>query len=141
MAKKKLESIEEEIMGVEENLEEEVADPSPKEKKVTKAEQVAQEVAAIEFTDAIFYGEGPWPLLSRAAAIEAGMTRYYTGVPCQNGHDAPRKTKSAACLVCARIRLRERHKTRMQNDADYRAKHNEKAKARRAAKKSVAATA
>lgn len=89
-----------------------------------------------EEIDAVFYNtEGPWPLLSRAAAIKLGSRRYYLGTDCPSGHDSPRKTKTCACLVCSRLRLRERHKNRLQNDSDYKAKHAEKAKARRMRKK------
>ena len=89
-----------------------------------------------EEIDAVFYDTvGPWPVLSRAAAIKLGSRRYYLGTDCPSGHDSPRKTKTCACLVCSRLRLRERHKNRLQNDSDYKAKHAEKAKARRLRKK------
>ncbi len=115
-----------------------------KPKAPTKDELTQQEADAFkaehgkegEDIDAIFYDtQGPWPLLSRAAAIKLGSRRYYLGTPCPKEHDSPRKTKTCACLECSRLRLRERHKDRLKNDADYKAKHAEKAKARRVRKK------
>lgn len=49
-------------------------------------------------------------LISRRDAIKEGMTRYHTGKPCANGHIAPRKVHSCACVECARILTnRSRH--------------------------------
>jgi hypothetical protein len=48
---------------------------------------------------------------TRAQAIEAGDTRYYTGEPCSRGHIAERFTSGANCAECLRERgaaLRER---------------------------------
>ena len=42
-------------------------------------------------------------IMSRAEAIKEGSTRYYTAKPCGNGHLAPRKVHSCACVECARI--------------------------------------
>lgn len=102
-------------------------------KKVLKSEAVQAEADAVDFTDEVYYDTTAetWPVLSRAAALILGFRRYYLGTPCIKGHNSPRKTKTSTCLVCAREKLRERHKRRMQEDDDYRAKHNEKAKARR----------
>ena len=109
-----------------------------KEKPPTKAQLAKAEADAVNFTQEVYYdAEGPWPLLSRAAAILLGFSRYYTGVRCINDHDAPRKTKSSACLVCSHEKLRERHKRRLKEDVDYKAKFAQKAKDRRLAKKAA----
>jgi hypothetical protein len=113
----------------------ETAPPVKKEKAPTKAELSQKEADAVDFTQDIFYGPGPWPKLSRAAAILLGFSRYYTGEPCINGHDAPRKTKTSACLTCSHEKLRERHKRRIKEDAEYKAKFAAKGKARRLRKK------
>jgi predicted transcriptional regulator len=42
----------------------------------------------------------PHQVLTRAEAKAAGATRYFTGIPCQNGHVDERYTKSGACLSC-----------------------------------------
>jgi hypothetical protein len=39
-------------------------------------------------------------VISRSAAKSAGLKRYYTGVPCVNGHVAERLVKSWTCLEC-----------------------------------------
>jgi len=113
-----------------------VENPAPVETKTpvpTKAELAQKEADAVEFTDDVFYEEGrtEWPTISRAAAILKGFRRYFTGETCANGHVAPRKTKSAACVVCTRDRLKMRKKIRMKDDPDYKAAQYEKAKARR----------
>jgi len=40
----------------------------------------------------------------RAAAAAAGQNRYFTGVPCPNGHIADRFTKGGQCVECNRAR-------------------------------------
>lgn len=39
-------------------------------------------------------------LVSRKAAMAAGIKRYYTGEPCKNGHIAERSTANFGCLTC-----------------------------------------
>jgi hypothetical protein len=126
---------------IEENLVEENVAPvkEVKPKPPTKAELSQKEADAVDFTQDQLYGDGPWPVISRAAAVILGFSRYYTGEICKNGHDAPRKTKTSTCTACGRMKLRDRHKKKMQEDADYRAKFNEKAKAKRLAKKEAKA--
>ena len=48
----------------------------------------------------------------RQRALRAGDVRYYTGMPCTNGHYAERYTKDTHCVECDRQRskLRECHK-------------------------------
>lgn len=43
-------------------------------------------------------------LTSRAAAKAAGLTRYYTGKPCKNGHISDRDVSSHTCGECLRLR-------------------------------------
>lgn len=134
MAKRKEDVVEvetvEEVTEVQEN-------PAPvkKEKAPTKAELSQKEADAVDFTQDVFYGPGPYPELSRAAAVLLGFSRYYTGEPCIKGHDAPRKTKTSACLTCSHEKLRERHKRRIKDDVEYKAKFAAKAKDRRLRKK------
>jgi len=33
-------------------------------------------------------------------AIARGMTRYFTSLPCRNGHVAPRRVKDGYCIAC-----------------------------------------
>lgn len=42
-----------------------------------------------------------FPVMTRRAAVEAGLKRYYTGKPCSKGHDAQRFTSTGACIKCA----------------------------------------
>lgn len=39
-------------------------------------------------------------IISRKDAIEKGLSRYYTGKPCSNGHYAERSVSSRACCIC-----------------------------------------
>ena len=40
------------------------------------------------------------PIVTRAEAKAAGLTRYFTGRPCQRGHLSQRRTVNHACTVC-----------------------------------------
>jgi 5-methylcytosine-specific restriction endonuclease McrA len=67
----------------------------------------------------------------RTAAIEQGRSRYFTGIPCVNGHLAERKVVGHGCVECHRLnhtRRKERVGTEM-----WREKHRE-ASARHVAK-------
>lgn len=44
-------------------------------------------------------------LLSRQEAIASGLKRYFTGVPCRNGHIAERYALKSSCVECERERL------------------------------------
>lgn len=46
---------------------------------------------------------------TRDEAIEQGLNRYYTGVPCQNGHLAPKYVIGYKCVECHRLRGIEYH--------------------------------
>ena len=48
-------------------------------------------------------------IISRADATSAGLTHYFTGVPCKHGHVAARYTKNTRCVPCV-------------NDAVYRSR-------------------
>ena len=51
---------------------------------------------------------------TRAEAMAAKATHYFTGEPCKHGHIAPRKTKGA-CVECIKIEWQKSNETR----ADY----------------------
>lgn len=55
----------------------------------------------------------------RADAIASGVSHYFTGKPCANGHIDVRVAKGALCLACAR----ERQTFRLHNDSAYRDLH------------------
>lgn len=46
-------------------------------------------------------------IISRRDALAAGLTRYFTGKPCKNGHAAERYTSDGRCVVCSMERNRE----------------------------------
>lgn len=45
-------------------------------------------------------------LITRAEAKARGLTRYFTGIPCQKGHIAERNTRAAGCIECGREKER-----------------------------------
>lgn len=51
---------------------------------------------------------------SRKLAIDSGLSHYFTGLPCKNGHIERRLAKSSHCLGCLRMRAEQRK----QNDPD-----------------------
>ena len=57
-------------------------------------------------------------ILTRSAAIESGLPRYFTGKPCHHGHVCERITSSRKCVECNR----EYSRNRMSTDDEYRAK-------------------
>lgn len=64
-------------------------------------------------------------VISRAEAKAAGLTRYFTGKPCKNGHLSARVASNAQCLECARL---YQFSVRSRDPAAY----NSKYRARRA---------
>jgi len=48
---------------------------------------------------------------SRAEAVAAKATHYFTGEPCKHGHIAPRKTKGA-CVACIKVEWQKASETR-----------------------------
>lgn len=44
--------------------------------------------------------------ITRAQAAESGLTRYYTGKPCNRGHDAERFVSNGSCIQCQKARTR-----------------------------------
>lgn len=70
----------------------------------------------------------------RAAALEKGLTRYFTGRPCKHGHVAERSAKSGECITCslarqAKERINNPEKAR-EKDKRFYAKHREASIAR-----------
>ena len=46
------------------------------------------------------------PIITRAEAKAAGLTRYFTGKPCKHGHVAERLTSNKGCLTCDKKSIR-----------------------------------
>ena len=53
------------------------------------------------------------PVMSRVEARTKGVTRYFTGTKCKNGHISERNTLSGACIACDRVNYELR---RVSND-------------------------
>jgi 5-methylcytosine-specific restriction endonuclease McrA len=46
-------------------------------------------------------------LISRQKAIEQGLTRYFTGLPCKHGHIAQKQLSNRTCIECLLIKKRQ----------------------------------
>lgn len=73
-------------------------------------------------------------IISRAGARAAGYKRYFTGVPCLNGHVTERRLANGACLACdrdlqAKVHAADPEKKRARDRA-IRLKDPEKARAK-----------
>jgi len=44
---------------------------------------------------------------SRGEALRHGVSLYFTGLPCRNGHTSPRYASSGGCVACAKSAARE----------------------------------
>lgn len=66
-------------------------------------------------------------IITRTEAKARGLTRYYSGVRCDAGHDAPRLVSNCSCTECERARKRiwrKSHKPALsEHNATYRVKH------------------
>lgn len=67
---------------------------------------------------------GTPPVLSRAEAIERGLTRFYTGLPCKEGHFAERFVSNRQCVVCNRAKADAREHLRGLRDPSFRMYRN-----------------
>lgn len=56
---------------------------------------------------------------SRSEALGLGIAKYFTGIPCANGHMEVRNAKSGHCMECDR----KRQAFRLANDSSYRNLH------------------
>lgn len=53
-------------------------------------------------------------IITRQEAISAGLTRYFTGTPCQRGHYADRLVVNTRCCDCERLMRRTGRKDRVE---------------------------
>lgn len=44
----------------------------------------------------------PAATAARARSVATGNPYYFTGDPCENGHNSPRRVDTDACVICAR---------------------------------------
>ena len=72
-------------------------------------------------------------IIMRAAAIQQGMPKYFTGIPCKRGHLSERNTASGTCLECRKLMAAqwyaENTKRAKATRADWRIKNAEKDRA------------
>ena len=123
-----------EVQGQEEAMYDGPEEGKPKTKKELAAERKQAKLDAMipEGTMVMCDDGVERPVKYRETAIEEGVNRYFTGEKCKNGHMCERKVKGYVCTTCARIRQKERHKKRMAEDPEYKAKFVAKRAAKRA---------
>lgn len=61
---------------------------------------------------------------TRAEAAMRGLTRFYTGKSCKNGHTAERYVCNRECVICNNHKARERERQRSLTDPAYRMYRN-----------------
>jgi len=70
-------------------------------------------------------------IVTRKYALENGLSRYFTGEPCKNGHIDERAVNRRSCISCTRERAAREYEQRK----DYFAIHNKSEKSKAAKKK------
>jgi len=55
----------------------------------------------------------------RATAMENGLTQYFTGRPCKNGHIANRCTANGVCLECSKLIQKRTIAKRLENNPNH----------------------
>lgn len=69
-------------------------------------------------------------IITRAQAIERGLTRYFTGKPCKHGHVSARQVSCWQCIECDREKKSRDYATNprkfAERSASYRSKNTEK---------------
>ena len=65
----------------------------------------------------------PQPFTREEAALR-GLSRFYTGKPCKNGHNAERFASNRQCILCNALKARERERQRSMHDPSYRMYRN-----------------
>jgi hypothetical protein len=63
----------------------------------------------------------PWAYKpqERSAALEYGLTQYFTGRPCKHGHIAMRSSSSGTCIECAKKHQKQNLKKRLSQNPDW----------------------
>lgn len=59
---------------------------------------------------------------SRKEALKVGSIRYYTGIPCKNGHNAPKYTERSLCTKCNQERSKKYIENRPEKEKEYKAR-------------------
>jgi hypothetical protein len=58
-------------------------------------------------------------IITREEALQKGLTRYYTGVPCIHGHNAERFACQKYCVACYKNRNHKPHQTKYRKVHTY----------------------
>ncbi|HET8689030.1 MAG TPA: hypothetical protein VFM18_20665 [Methanosarcina sp.] len=63
--------------------------------------------------------------ITRKEAIEQGLTHYYTGKPCKNGHDSIRFVVNCCCAACIKEWMKNDRKLIKQRRIDHETSNQE----------------
>lgn len=72
-------------------------------------------------------------IISRAEAKSLGLTRYYTGVECKNGHVAERMERTRSCLECHAHSQRARREANAEKVREQELRYRESSREKRSA--------
>jgi hypothetical protein len=67
---------------------------------------------------------GTFMVLSRSEAAESGLSRFYTGTPCREGHRSERYVSNRQCVACNAAKARHREQLRCVRDPSFRMYRN-----------------
>ena len=77
------------------------------------------------------------PIVTRAQALEQGLSRFFNAIPCKRGHVSERRISDGCCLVCGyedRVAWKAANRDKVSElERDYRERNNEAINARRRA--------
>lgn len=71
------------------------------------------------------------PIVTRKEAQKSGLTRYFSGSRCVQGHLSERSTKNGSCLVCQNERTKALSNKKYYNDPEYKRRKREVEKLRK----------
>lgn len=64
-------------------------------------------------------------VITRDEALEQGLKRYYTGVPCKHGHVCERNARDYMCLECSKLQTKKHREKNPQKTRDSQKKYRE----------------
>jgi hypothetical protein len=67
---------------------------------------------------------GTFMVLSRSEAAKSGLSRFYTGTPCREGHQSERYVSNRQCVACNAAKARHREQLRGVRDPSFRMYRN-----------------
>jgi hypothetical protein len=67
---------------------------------------------------------GTFTVLGKSEAATSGLSRFYTGIPCRDGHQSERYVSNRQCIACNAAKARHREQLRGVRDPSFRMYRN-----------------